>query len=173
MTPAITIRRKQVRHPRTNGECGAAMIETALSAIVFLTVIFGIFEACLAVYSYHYISEVAREATRYAIVRGSSLGVDCAAPTYATCIAQGGSNNAGDIATYVQNIGFPGIVANNITVNSTWLTSTGAACGTADSCKAPGNQVQVNVQYLFPLVIPFIPTTNVTMSSTSQMVISN
>jgi len=140
----------------------------ALSIGILLTFIFGIMEVCLAAYTYHFISEAAREATRYAIVRGASFTTDCASPTYATCIAQGG-----DITTYVQNLNLPAIDPAKMTVSSTWLASDGVtACGTTDSCKAPGNQVNVTITYNFPLVVPFVPLSTWTMTSTSQMVIS-
>ena len=168
----VAVATGNARHRSAHGESGSAILETALSAAILLSFLFGIMEVCLAAYTYHFISEAAREATRYAIVRGSSFTTDCTAPTYATCVAQGGSN-AGDIATYVQNFGFPGINPNKMTVNSTWLTSTGAACGIADSCKTPGNQVKVIITYNFPLSVPFVPISTWTLTSTSQMVISN
>jgi Flp pilus assembly protein TadG len=154
-----------------HSESGSAILETALSITILLTFLFGIMEACLGAYTYHVICEAAREATRYAIVRGATYTTDCTAPSAATCTAQGG-NNAGDIATYVQSLSFPGINPNNMTVNSTWLTPTGLACGTTDSCKAPGNQVRVTIQYNFPLSVPFVPVNTWTLTSTSQMVIS-
>jgi Flp pilus assembly protein TadG len=154
-----------------HGECGAGILEMALSLTILIPFLFGIMEVCLGAYTYHYISEAAREATRYAIVRGSTFTTDCSGVTLATCIAQGG-NNSGDIATYVQNLSFPGIDPNKMTVNSTWLTSAGTACGTTDSCKPPGNFVQVTILYNFPLSVPFVPVATWTLTSTSQMVIS-
>jgi Flp pilus assembly protein TadG len=154
------------------GESGSTLLETALSIMILLTFIFGIMEVCLAAYTYHFISEAAREATRYAIVRGSSFTTNCTAPTVANCTAQGG-NNTGDIATYVQNLNFPGIDPNKMTVNSTWLNSDGTACGIGPTCKDPGEQVQVTITYNFPLSVPFVPVNTWTLTSTSQMVISN
>jgi Flp pilus assembly protein TadG len=167
----VAVATGNARHRSAHGESGSAIIETALSIAILLSFIFGVMEICLAAYTNHFISEAAREATRYAIVRGSSFTTDCTAPTYATCVAQGGSN-AGDIATYVQKLGFPGIDPAKMTVNSTWLTKTGAPCGITDSCKAPGNQVQVIIKYSFPLSIPFVAVNTWTLTSTSQMVIS-
>lgn len=156
---------------RARGERGSVLVETALTSIILLTVVFGIMRISLGVYSYFFVSNAAREATRYAIVRGATLGSDCTAPGYATCIAQGGSNT-GDIKTYVTGLGFPGINPANVTVNTTWLTATGGACGTADSCKISGNQVRVTVTYDYPLSIPFVSSRTLSMTSTSQMVIS-
>jgi Flp pilus assembly protein TadG len=160
-----------VRQRSPHDESGSTLVETALSITILLVFLFGIMEVCLGAYTYHVISEAAREATRYAIVRGATYTTDCTAPSAATCVAQGG-NNAGDIATYVQDLNFPGIDPSKMTVNSTWLTSAGVACGTSDSCKALGNQVQVTIQYNFPLSVPFVPLRTWTLTSTSQMVIS-
>jgi Flp pilus assembly protein TadG len=161
------------RHARD--ERGSAILETALSILMLMTFIFAVMEICLGAYTFHFISEAAREATRYAIVRGSSFTTDCTAPTVANCTAQGG-NNTGDIATYIQNLNFPGIDPTKMTVNSTWLTGAGTTtptnCGFADSCKIPGNQVQVTIQYQFPISIPFVSVNTWTLTSTSRMVIS-
>jgi Flp pilus assembly protein TadG len=148
-------------------EKGANLIEFALSASVLFSVLFGIIAVSLAVNSYFFISEAAREATRYAIVRGDTLTTDCTSPGYATCIAQ-----PADIQTYVRGLGFPGIDVNNLTVSTTWLTAAGGSCGTSDNCKVPGNQVQVKVSYPFPLWVPFVPKSTINMASTSRMVIA-
>lgn len=167
----VAVATGNARQRSTHNESGSAILETALSIMILLTFLFGIMEVCLAGYTYHVISEAAREATRYAIVRGSTYTTDCTAPSAANCIAQGG-NNSGDIATYVQDLNFAGINPNKMTVNSTWLTIAGTVCGTGDACKAPGNQVQVTIQYNFPLSVPFVPVSRWTLTSTSRMVIS-
>jgi Flp pilus assembly protein TadG len=173
----VAVATGSARQRSAHDESGAAILEMALSVGILLTFIFGIMEVCLAAYTYHFLSEASREATRYAIVRGATYSpTQCpATPTYATCVAQGGSNT-GDIATYVQNLNFPGIDPAKMTVNSTWLTGAGTTtptvCGTADSCKVPGNQVRVTITYNFPLSVPFVPISTWTMTSTSQMVIS-
>lgn len=155
---------------RWRNEAGQTLVETALSITVLLIVLFGVLETSLLVYTYHFISEAAREGTRYAVVRGSTFTTDCTAPGYANCIAQGG-NNTGDIATYVQSLGYPGISTAKLTVNSTWLTSSGAACGTVDTCKAPGGIAKITVTYSFPFSVPFASVPTFTMSSTSEMVV--
>ena len=127
-------------------------------------VTFGLIEICLALYSYHFMAVAAREATRYAIVRGSSCtGFASACPAAAS-----------DIQSYVQGLGFPGINSANVTTTTTWSAyPAGATCMPSASCNNPGNQVTVTVQYQFPLSIPFVPPTTLTLSSTSAMVISN
>jgi Flp pilus assembly protein TadG len=145
-----------------NTEVGQSTLETALSAIAVLTLFLGVMEMCQALYTYHFVSEAAREGTRYAMVRGSS----CTGFTSA-CPAQ-----AADVQTYVRGIGFPGIVPADVTVTTTWPT-TGSSCTPSSlPCNNPGNLVQVIVQYRFPLSIPFVPSSSLTLTSTSKMAIS-
>lgn len=150
-----------------HNESGSAMVEFALSVVVLFTVTFGIMAVSLAIYSYTFVSDAARGATRYAMVRGSTLGTDCVAPGYATCIAQ-----PADIQAYVRAMSFPGIDTSKVTVTSTWLTSAGVSCGTIDTCKDPGNIVRVQVRYPYPLRIPFVPASTLNLVGTSQIVIA-
>lgn len=149
-------------------EDGATMVEFALIASVLLAMIFGIFESCLALHTHNYVSEVAREGTRYAIVRGS------ACTGFPDCNA-----TQAQIQTYVQSIQYPGTnPAKHMTVTASWFSPSGGppattwiAC-TKPPCNQPGNLVQVGVKYTFPLSIPFWSGATINLSSTSQMVIS-
>jgi Flp pilus assembly protein TadG len=152
---------------RTDGERGSAVVEFALSAIVLLTLVFGVIAMCLATYTYHTIADAAREGTRYAMVRGSScstygkLGSPCPVTTSA------------QVQTYVRSLSFPGINPTSMTVNATWPT-TGATCTPSTTpCNNPGNLVRVTVSYSLPLAIPFVPARTLTMTSSSQMVIAD
>jgi Flp pilus assembly protein TadG len=154
---------------RSRSEYGSTLVETALSLVILLTVAMGVMEMSLALYTYHFISDAAREGTRFAIVRGSS------------CAANAGLTSAcpatqADIQSYVQGLGYPGIDPNLMTVTTTAYLAypTGTVCTAAFlTCMSPGNQVKVIVSYQFPLSIPFIPASTLTMSSTSQMVIAD
>jgi Flp pilus assembly protein TadG len=139
---------------------------------LILPMIFGLFAMSLALYTYHYISEAAREGSRYAMVRGST-----------SCANTPGLTNCGatptQIQTYVQNLGYPGINAANMTVTTTWSTpsasppTTWSLCGVTPACAAPRSLVTVTVAYAFPLSIPLYGSTRtLNMSSTSQMVVS-
>lgn len=151
---------------RRSGEDGNTMVEMALSALLLLCFIFGVMEICLALYTYHNISEAAREATRFAIVRGSSCtSWSTACPASDT-----------DIETYVQNLGYPGIDPDpsKLTVTPTWSAyPNGASCPATGPCNSAGNLVTVKVHYNFPLSLPYISITTIPMSSTSSMIISN
>jgi Flp pilus assembly protein TadG len=153
---------------RICGEEGSAVLETAMSMVLLLTFLFGVMETSLGLYTYHFISEASREATRYAIVRGFSAGPTCAAYTSAGCAA-----TRAQIISYVNNINLPGIDPNQMTVNPTWSAyPTGGGCTPSRTCNNPGNLITVTVQYSFPLNVPFVPAHTYTMSSTSAMIIS-
>jgi Flp pilus assembly protein TadG len=154
---------------RTRGDRGSAILETALSLMILLTFLFGIMETGLAVYSYHFISEAAREGTRFAIVRGSSAGPACTAPGPPTCAAR-----PVDVQNYVLNLGFPGINPANMTVTPVWSAYTsGSTCPASPSpCNSPGNLITVTVQYNFPLTVPFVPAHTYSLTSSSAMIIS-
>jgi len=150
-------------------ETGSAIVEMAISSAIFLAALFGIIQACWAIYAYNYVNQAAREATRYAIVRGATYSpTNCTAPGAATCVAQAG--NTGDIAQYVKSLAYPGIDTSRLTVTTTWPNTVGM-CPTAP-CNYPGNLVQVVVSYPYSFNIPFVPAATFTMKSTSQLVIS-
>jgi Flp pilus assembly protein TadG len=150
---------------RLHGEEGASMVEFALVGTLMCAVLFGIFQTCLAVYTYNYVCEVAREGTRYAIVRGSKCTgmTDC-------------NINGADLQTHLQTIQYPGTnPTNHMTVTTTWLVPTAppnptyTTCTTAP-CNVPGNLVKLDVVYAFPIAIWGHAAIHI--KSTSQMVIS-
>ena len=143
-------------------EQGATLVETALSIVILLAFLFGVIETGLALYTYHFIAEAAREGTRYAIVRGSTCtGFGSACPA-----------SSSDVQNYVQNLGFPGIDPSKMTVTPTWSAYTSGSPCSPGLCNSPGNQVSVTVQYNFPLSVPFVPAQTIALSSTSAMIIS-
>lgn len=143
-------------------EQGSSIVETALSMIILLTILFGLIEICLALYTYHFISDAAREGTRYAIVHGSTCLVGTASCTVTT----------GQIQTYVQNLGFPGINSSAITVTTAYSAWPAGGTCVAPGCNGPGDLATVTVKYNFPLSIPFVKSSVLAMTSTSAMVIS-
>ena len=145
-------------------EDGAAIVEFTLSAIILVSLVFGVIGLCMAMYSFHFVSYAAREGTRYAIVRGSSCPAilpGCPAP-----------GTGVDVQTYLRGLTYPGIVPGNMTVTTTWPTTGSACTPSVTPCDNPGNLIQVTVSYQFPLRIPYVPAQTLTMNSTSQMVIS-
>jgi Flp pilus assembly protein TadG len=152
------------------GEAGTALIEAALSISVLLIFMFGVIQVSLALYSYHFISDAAREATRYAIVRGSSWPAPCDGGDGSGYASAGCVANPNDVKNYVQSIQFPGISSSNLQATPTWMTTFG---GTSCSpCNNPGDVVQVQVTYTFPFSVPFLAKRTFSMSSTSEVMIS-
>ena len=85
--------------PKPTGEQGSELIEFAFAATLLFVLIFGIIGFAQAAYTYHFVSNVAREATRYASVRGRACtGLpDCLIDenqirTYAKNLAPAGIN---------------------------------------------------------------------------------
>lgn len=149
-------------------EEGSAILETALSITILLAMMFGVMEGAFAAYSYHFISEAAREGARYAIVRGFSAGPQCASYTSSACFA-----TTSQIQSYVQNLGFPGINSSNLAASVSYTGyPSGAVCTPSSACTNPGNQVSVTVTYSFPVAVPFIPAHTYSMSSTAAMIIA-
>jgi Flp pilus assembly protein TadG len=144
-------------------EQGASIVEMALSMLILLAILFGLIVMCLALYTYHFVSDAAREGSRYAIVHGSACvnaGVSCTVTT-------------DQIQTYVQDLGFPGIVPSAMTVTTIYAAyPAGGTCTPSATCNNPGNLATVTVKYNFPLSIPFVSSSVIAMSSTSSMVIS-
>ena len=157
--PARCLQTRSAMDPWRNSE-GATLVETAVSLTILFTMVFGLIELGLALYSYNFVSESAREGSRYAMVRGSS----CASP----CITA----TAASVQTYVQNLRYPGLNPSNLTVTTTW-PDTGASCTpSVTPCNNPGNNVMVTVAYAFPWSVPFLRSATLTMTSTSEVIIS-
>jgi len=134
------------------GEEGSSLVEFAISIPVLLTFFFGLIQVCIATYTRGAISECAREGTRYAMVHGSS----CETAANASCTL-----TASAINTYVSSESWPNLGGGTMNVNTTY----------PDGNENPGSRVQVAVTYAYPFRIPWIPTSTLTMSSTSVMYI--
>jgi Flp pilus assembly protein TadG len=158
---------------RASDERGATLVEVALCSVILFAFVFGIMDMSLAIYGYHFISDAAREGTRYAIVRGwdapSVAGTACASYTSSACTV-----SSAQIQQYVKSFSFPGVSEGLMTVTPSWSTYPGGVACTPPSatCNIPGNLVTVHVQYAFPIAIPFMTHRTLTMNSTSAMVIS-
>jgi Flp pilus assembly protein TadG len=155
-------------------EEGSSLVEMALSCLILMPMLFGIVQLSIALYCYHYAADAAREATRWAIVRGANCTGDFNS-TY--CSPTDGTStgaDANDIAQYVKTLGYP--YSGNVTTSTQWCTYGGSTPATWTSCSTTqnntvGNQVQVTVSYAFPLVIPFVKKNNLSLSSVSSMTI--
>ncbi|MFP5234541.1 MAG: TadE/TadG family type IV pilus assembly protein [Acidobacteriota bacterium] len=151
-------------------EDGSMLVEAALSCTIVLALLLGICQMSLAMYIYHFTSEAAREATRYAIVRGSTSCTNT--PNLTNCNA-----TPDEIQTWVRSMGYPGITSSNVSVSTSWYSASGSmpttwsAC-TTGTCNAPGNMVAITVTYPLTFQIPFSSGFALNLSNSSQMVIS-
>lgn len=175
-------------------EEGGSLIEMALvSALVYMPMLFGIFEVSYGLFAYNYVCNASRQATRYASVRGlpsciiSTTFVDCGLGPSGS---QNPTNTSGSttLQNYVRSLGYGGIDRSRVTVTASWLassissgtggvsTTTWVACPSGGDgagnlqCNSPGDAVQVVVTYNFPL--PFWNRQSITLKSTSMMVIN-
>ncbi|MGB9079059.1 MAG: TadE/TadG family type IV pilus assembly protein [Terracidiphilus sp.] len=175
---------------RLRREDGASLVEVAVSLAVYLSLLFMVIELSLALYSYNFVSDAAREATRYAVIRGENSCVPN--PTFPNCNLQPGSITSttnpsrNPVLAYIDSLRYPGLDSRNLSAAVTWWvakqnasgsTSWTIACaGSVDmngnACNAEGNAVKVVVTYRFPLSIPWVRPTIAQVSSTSQMVIN-
>jgi Flp pilus assembly protein TadG len=135
---------------RLGNEDGQSLVEFSISTTVLLTFIFCMAEATLAFYSYNMISESAREGTRWAMVRGSS----CTTSSSASC-----ETSASQVNSYVSGLGWPNLGGGTMTVNTTY----------PDGNENPQtSRVLVSIRYVFPIQVPFVPSTAITMNASSE-----
>jgi Flp pilus assembly protein TadG len=178
---------------RWRNETGAALLEYAFIFIMFLTLMLGIGGFAHAFFTYHQLNHAAKEATRYAAVRGSECSLDssCVAANSASGIT--GPTTLDDVQTFVQNI-TPQSIDRTKLVTSACGVSGQAACTSSGPqvCTAatgslpatsdyPGCTVSVTVSYPYTFIFPLLPSTKTTtapctfsgicMSSTSEMII--
>ena len=135
--------RKRIRR-LVRDEHGAELIEFAVVSLLLLALMFGIVEFGRGIWIYGSVAHLAREGARWSIVRGSE-SPRTTTPT--------------EVETYVNSVaaGMTGL-----TVATTW----------DDPSKDPGTVVQVRVDKPFTPALPMGGLGNVTLSSTSRMVIA-
>lgn len=163
-------------------ENGSAMIEFAVSTIVFFMLMLGCIGIAMAFYSYEVVNEYARDASRYAIVHGngcSYLGAD--GKTIESCSIGAGDTTGppptvgpadAALLAYINNEIYPGIHAGSLSVATTYTHAPGLTSCFATNCNGGGDQVTVTVSYPYLYAIPFIPQRSFTMNATSTMIIS-
>jgi Flp pilus assembly protein TadG len=151
---------------RRAGQRGAVLIEQALIIPILVALFFGIVDMGRALYSYTYVSYIARDATRWASVRSTGLNGP-PAPV-----------DSGDVSNYVKNVSGTGLDPARITASAIFVAPPNATplcpggTGNSRQNRKPGCVVQVTVNYNFKFFFPFIPVRTLPMSSESQMIIT-
>jgi Flp pilus assembly protein TadG len=182
-------------------ERGATLVEFGLSVMVLMTMMLGVVEFGRALYAYHFTSYSARSAARWAAVNGSTCSDDTSCNgSYGM---NTGYATATDIENYAKNLAPMGMNPSDLTVTACWpsaqslslgcassLVAEPASCttySTAPGCNcysgsigsdntdanSPGCTVEVTVNYNFHFIFPFIHTGALTLSSTSQSIITH
>jgi Flp pilus assembly protein TadG len=119
-------------------------VEFAIVAFAFLLLLFGIIEWALATPN-NTVAYTAREATRWAAVRGAS----CGTPAQSSVVTNFVLSEARALDPH------------NLVVSTSWSPD-----------NKPGSYVTVQIQYQFNFMAPFVTLKPVTITSASQMVIS-
>lgn len=153
------------------GSEGSTAVEMAISCTVFFAMMIGIYQISYAFYIYQLTSDVARQASRWAMVRGNTSCTNT--PNLSKCNAA-----ASDVQTYARSLNYPGITSSSLSVTTTWCAASGstppiswATCSSSTS-NAPGNLAKVYVTYPLSFNIPFSKSLSLNIGSSSQMVIS-
>lgn len=124
---------------------GSTLVEGALTLTVLLMVVFGIMDFGRLVWWRTMLADAAREGSRYASMRGSTVTQPA---------------TAADVTTDVKkSIG--GMDTSALNVSTTWNPN-----------NQPGSTVQVTVSYNFSPLVPYIPSSLITLTSTSAYTIS-
>jgi Flp pilus assembly protein TadG len=155
---------------RVGDESGSSAVEFSITLSLLLSVIFGIMVCAMALYADHFVTDAAKEATRYAMVRGSSWGsTSCATYASYSCVA-----TSSNVTTFVDSLALPGISTSGISVATTWpgTDPTGETCDTAQGKNSPACVVNVQVQYSFNFLLPFVPFGTLNLSGVSSDVIT-
>jgi Flp pilus assembly protein TadG len=128
------------------------MLEIALTLPVLFAFLFCFMELCIIFYTYSMISEAAREGTRYAMVHGATCPTS-ANPTCEVTVAQ--------VNTYVSGLGWPNLGGGTMTVATSYPNGN----------ESIGSPVKVAITYVFPITMPLVPTSSISMSTASQTTI--
>ena len=107
-----------MRQPHATNRRGAAAVETAIIALLFLTLVLGMLELSIAVFRYNVVSQGARQAARLAIVRGELAPPNLVewGPTPFT-----GGANSGDPITETIKPYLTGLDLDNTTITIEWI----------------------------------------------------
>jgi Flp pilus assembly protein TadG len=157
---------------RLKQERGGALVEYALVFMLLMTMLLGIVDFCRALYAYHFVSNMAREATRWAIVNGADCGAD--GSCNGTSPMNNGPATPTNIQSYVTSHAPLGIDPTKLTTNVTQNpagTNAPPICATTPN--AAGCTVEVKITYQFSFLFSFVHTGALPLSSTSEMVIAH
>ena len=193
------VSRRKCPLPRSRKkQTGTTLVEYAFSILIFLMLIFGALGFSHALYAYHFVNHIAKEATHWAAVNGYSCDNTHGDGSCNGTVAPMNSAPASisDVDNYVKGHVPLGLDKTRIVTSACGVAppadaDAAVAVSCADStptvCGATPNHagctVQVKVAYAFNFIFPLLPAnTTVTapctqagfcLSSTSEMIISH
>lgn len=147
---------------RKHSQRGATMPEMAVAAVCFFALLFGVIDCGRALYTYGFVAQVAREGARWWIVRGTT---SC---TNSNSQLNDCNATAAQVTSYVQSLNEGATKAPSIQVSPAPVSCPNGATAAA----SPGCTVSVKVTYPFTFMMGYLPKATISMSSTSQMVVS-
>jgi len=138
-------------------EDGQATVETIVSFMVSISLVFWLFELCLFAYTCSVLNDAAQEGVRYAIMHGTDSTI-CSGPD-STCTNQSPYSNVQAVVTSVASAALHNMTAMTVTVSY------------ANNTAAVGNPIAVKVVYTY---VPYLNlpglADKVTLSSQGQIV---
>jgi Flp pilus assembly protein TadG len=172
-TPSCSERRSGRIVRLLKGDEASNLVEYALIFIFSMLLIMGIMDFGRTLFVYHFVSNAARDASRWASVNGQTCSLD------QTCNGTNGMSNGpaspDAIANYVTTITPSGLSTSSppLTTTVSWpvQTTSPPACSTTPN--APGCTVEVQVSYTFNFLFPLVRSSPLTLSSTSEVVIAH
>lgn len=159
----VTEQRRRIHLTTRIRERGNSLVEHALVLTVLLTMLFSIIDFGRALYTYHFVSNAAREATRWASVRSQSTNLPGGAAT---------PGPGGNVQAFVSNVSGMGLDPTLVHTTTSFVAPPNTTPACAPPTNNPGCVVEVTVKYDYHFFFPFLPSSLVTMTSTSQMVIT-
>jgi Flp pilus assembly protein TadG len=133
------------RHGMNRWLRGQAMLETAVSIIVFLTLLLGVIDFGYGLYTYDLVSYAAKIGSRWAIVHGATSGSPA---------------TASDVQNYIATQ-IAGLDPSKMQVNTSWSPD-----------NSPGSTVSVQVTYNFSFADPLVPIKSLTFNASSNAIVA-
>jgi Flp pilus assembly protein TadG len=145
------------RTERTHRDAGAATVEFALVFVLFLTLVFGVFEAGRAVWLAQALSAASREAARYGMGNATVAGL----PQYLDCA---GMRNAA--RARVPDVA---LADSDITITFRHGNGTTSPCGASPRPEIfDGDRVVVTVTKPLDVNLPFVPLDGLVLRGSAQ-----
>jgi Flp pilus assembly protein TadG len=163
MSAPLLIRGSAEGPARRRRQRGATIVEQAIILPVMLAIMFGVIDMSRALYTYHYVSYIAREATRWASVRGGGIN---------------GKSDQSQVQTFVSDVAGMALDPAQVTSTTNYIAPPNltplcpGGAGNSPANNKPGCIVQVTVNYNYKFIFPFLPKGALRMSSESQMIIT-